>query len=50
MGVAVEVVDSLFDASNTLGWRDLLLQAWRRMEAGPAEPMAQLDRVVFTNA
>ncbi len=50
MGVAVEVVDSLFDATNTLGWRDLLLQAWRVMEAGPAEPMANLDTVVFTNA
>ena len=50
MAVAIEVVDSLFDASNTLGWRDLLLQAWRGLEAGPAEPMAKLDTVVFTNA
>lgn len=35
---------------DTLGWRDLLLQAWRGLEAGPAEPMAKLDTVVFTNA
>lgn len=50
MVAAMGVVDSLFDGSDTLAWREQLLQAWTNLGAASAKPMENLDSAVFTNS
>lgn len=50
MVAALDVVDSLFDASNALVWRDQLVQAWKSLDAVPKSPLDNLDTTVFVNS
>lgn len=50
MASAMGVVDSLFDASDRLVWRDQLLHAWKALDTSPTLPMDNLDPAVFTNS
>lgn len=46
---AMNVVDSLFGASDNQVWREHLVRAWKGLDKTLAEPLDHLDTTIFAH-